>query len=100
LHKGHLSLCFFPGALFLGGLWVARRIQSHFILHGILVGIVGVVLFRFLLPLVTPLTQQLPPEGAEPNIAGFMLFFIPAIMKILASTTGAYVGGRRRTKAV
>ncbi len=76
--------------LFLGGLWIARKIESRFVLHGVLVGVVAnlllIVLAPLLLLLKEPSNQQLTS----------LLISIP--VKILGSTAGACVGGMRRKK--
>jgi hypothetical protein len=43
----------FFGLMFLGGLWIARRIESGFVLHGALVGIVANILIVMLMILGT-----------------------------------------------
>ena len=84
----NLATHFIP--LFLGGLWVARKIESRFVLHGVLVGVVA----NLLLILIAPIFMQLAEPTTE-RIAGALLS-IP--IKILGSGIGAYVGGRRRNK--
>jgi putative membrane protein (TIGR04086 family) len=76
--------------LFLGGLWVARKIESRFVLHGVLVGVVA----NLLLVLMAPIFMRLAEPTTE-RIAGALLS-IP--VKILASGIGAYIGGIRRKK--
>src|SRR5512146_365529 len=78
--------------LFLGGLWVARKIESRFALHGILVGVVA----NLLLILIAPIFMRLAEPTTE-RIAGALLS-IP--IKILGSGIGAYVGGRLRKKVL
>jgi len=90
------------GIMFLGGLWVARKIESRFVMHGFLVGIIANLLvfpLRPLFPLLRPADVQ--AELAEmansgPGILGAIL--ISFIIKILGSTLGAYIGGRLRKK--
>jgi hypothetical protein len=78
------------GLMLLGGLWVARRIDSRFILHGFLVGIFANILFVvILLPAI--LGGQLP--------AGYWIEALPSfVMKIAGSTAGAFIGGIRRKR--
>ena len=85
--------------MFLGGLWVARKIESRFVMHGLLIGIIANLLFfplRPLLPLPRPTDLQAEMEG--PVIVMVMIILISFIIKILGSTLGAYVGGRLRKK--
>lgn len=77
--------------MFLGGLWIARKIESGFVLHGALVGIVANILIVMLMILGTIL-GQLPDGywiGALPSFA----------IKIAGSTAGAFIGGRLREKS-
>jgi hypothetical protein len=89
---------------FLGGLWVARRIESRFILHGLLVGIFANVLIAiiFALLLVSLHGSPVPLRlGAVRNFEVAMLS-IPALRTIafrtIAAMVGAYVAGKWRTK--
>jgi hypothetical protein len=88
------------GLMFLGGLWVTRRIESRFVLHGLLVGIVASILY---FPL-SPLIGLLLPEAvqAASNTSQLWMIWIAilssCVWKMLGSTLGAYVGGRRRKK--
>jgi hypothetical protein len=90
------------GIMFWGGLWVARKIESRFVIHGFLVGIIANLLFfplRPLLPLLRPTDVQ--AEMAEMANSGpgiLMAILISFIIKILGSTLGAYIGGRLRKK--
>ena len=81
--------------IFLEGLWVAREIKSHFILHGILVGFVANFLYFLLVYSMFPSDQTFLG-----NIRGLSLigFYLPATLKILACTAGAYAIGKRRQK--
>ena len=78
--------------MFLGGLWVARRIDSQFILHGALVGAFASIVWLFLGPIVLP--------GQVALLRGFLgtlrLIFDP--IKIPAAAAGAYIGGRLKRK--
>jgi len=72
------------GSMFLGGLWVARRVDSCFILHGALVGIVAAVAYAAWRQIVLPGPIQWIPE-------------LHAIaFKMLVCAAGAFVGGIRR----
>ena len=75
------------GLMFLGGLWVASKIESRFVLHGVLVAIAANILFIiYCLPWV--LTGQLPREV-------FKFFAI----KIAGAAMGGYIGERLRKKS-
>ena len=76
--------------LFLGGLWIARKIESRFVLHGVLVGIVANLLLIVLAPLLMLLK--------EPSNQQLTSLLISIPVKILGSTAGGYVGGRQRKK--
>jgi hypothetical protein len=87
------------GIMFWGGLWVARKIESRFVIHGFLVGIIANLLFfplRPILPLLRPTDVQAEMQG--PWIVMVMIILISFIIKILGSTLGAYIGGRLRKK--
>jgi hypothetical protein len=88
------------GLMFLGGLWAARKIESRFVLHGVLVGLVANILFIALtafyaLILLTP-TRDIPNTHLLIGIVKASYFM--GTVKMLASAAGAYVGGRRRKK--
>ena len=68
---------------FLFTLWVARRLESGFILHGALVGAVGTILFTVLWISTTPSLAQ-PP-----------LYVVAHGLKILGGTTAGMVAERR-----
>jgi hypothetical protein len=90
------------GMPFLGGLWVARRIESRFILHGLLVGIITNILYFPLTPLIDLLRPENAVQAQAPQAywAGLIWVAIASsfVYKMLGSTLGAYVGGRRRKK--
>jgi hypothetical protein len=94
---------------FLGGLWVARKIKSRFILHGVLVGVLTNVLYVALVPVLLLLlpqfqsqTQQIDPQSS--GVVADQVDRFPTVLvvyvalKILGAAAGAYVGGRRRNK--
>ena len=78
--------------MFLGGLWVSRRIDSRFLLHGALVGVFASVVWFFLRS----------NGAARPSrpVRGFLgtLRLILDPIKIPAAAAGAYVGGRLKRK--
>jgi hypothetical protein len=89
---------------FLGGLWVARKIDSRFILHGLLVGIFANVLFAIILALLfvflnvslallRPVTVR-PFDLTALRITAFRVIALRTIVAMV----GAYVGGKWRTK--
>jgi len=87
---GTIILLNWFGMQFWGGIWITRKIDSRFILHGVLVGIVVSILFFPLMPIVY--AQQ----AITLQICMTVLF--SDAVKILGSTAGGYVGGRRRKK--
>jgi len=99
-----LSYLDFVVLMFLGGLWAARKIESRFILHGVLVGIIAQAVW-IVLVIVTSLTgiapDQILPGGNESRVFIFTKsFFSMLAVKVLASAAGGYVGGRRRKKLI
>ena len=80
------------GSMFLGGLWVARMIESRFVLHGVLVGIVaGVVFYALFFSFRSIVWPNEPPSPIANDV-------FAAALKILGAAVGAYVGGIRRKK--
>ena len=77
--------------MFLGGLWVALKIESRFVLHGVLVAIAANTLFIiYLLPWI--LRGQLPGEYWIEASESFAI-------KIAGAAIGGYIGGRLRKKS-
>ena len=68
---------------FLFALWVGRRLESRFVLHGLLVGVVAALLY-------VGLTLARP----EP-----LAYLVAHGLKILGGAAGGAVAGRRRTAA-
>jgi hypothetical protein len=68
---------------FLFALWVGRRLESHFILHGMLVGVVATLLY-------VGLTLARP----EP-----LAYLVAHALKILGGAAGGLVASRRRRAA-
>ena len=81
------------GLLFLAGLWVARKINTYFILHGLLVGIIANILFFPLIPLIGLLLPASPRSGSG---SGLLVSFL---LKMFAAAAGAYVGGRLKNNS-
>jgi hypothetical protein len=77
--------------MLLGALWVARKIESRFILHGLLVGIVAIVYYVI----------RTLPDALGGQYQNYLLWFIIGhTPKILGGLAGGYLAGRRRAKAV
>jgi hypothetical protein len=84
--------------MFLGGLWVAHKLESRFALHGVLLGVIANVLAFPLLMLaifIWPDALQL-----EPVKKVWVMIVFECALKILGSAAGAYVGGRLRKKSL
>ncbi len=76
--------------MLLAALWAAQKIESRFVLHGILVGIAAIVFYT----VGDVLRGQL-------HLAGHSVFFyLSHVTKILGGAAGGFIGGRRRAKAV
>lgn len=73
--------------VFLFTLWVGKRIESGFILHGALIGIVATLLFTVLWVSTTPAWSQ-PP-----------LYMLAHALKVLGGIAGGLVVARRRQRA-
>jgi putative membrane protein (TIGR04086 family) len=72
-----------PGSFimcFLGALWVCRRIESHFILHGTLVGVVAALIY-------VALTRAQP----EP-----LAYIVAHALKLVGGACGGFVSQRHR----
>jgi putative membrane protein (TIGR04086 family) len=73
-----------PGSFvmcFLGALWVCRRIESHFILHGTLVGVVAALIY-------VALTRAQP----EP-----LAYIVAHVLKLMGGACGGIVSQRHRS---
>jgi putative membrane protein (TIGR04086 family) len=81
------------GSMFLGGLWAVRKVESHFVLHGLLVGIIANVVFY-----VPLFAFMLMSPNADIGSLSDQIF--AAVTKILGAAIGGYVGGRLRKKAL
>ena len=77
--------------MLVGALWVGRGIESRFILHGFLVGVVAIVYY-----VIRSLPDAL--SGEYP-----MNYWLAALYghtpKLLGGIVGGYIAGRRKTKA-
>jgi len=74
---GSFIMCFF------GALWVCRRIESHFVLHGTLVGVVAALIYL-------ALTRAQP----EP-----LAYILAHVLKLPGGACGGFVAQRRRLAA-
>jgi hypothetical protein len=74
--------------VFLFTLWVGTRIEFGFILHGALVGVVGILLFAIMWVATTGSLAQ-PP-----------LYLVAHLLKVLGGITGGLVVGRRRRRVL
>ena len=78
--------------MLVGALWVARKIESRFILHGFLVGVVAIVYY---------VIRSLPDAlSGEYPVNYWMAALQGHTPKLLGGIVGGYIAGRRRTKAV
>ena len=75
------------GMVFLFTLWVGRRIDSGFVLHGALVGVVGILLFTIMWVSTNRSLAQ-PP-----------LYVVAHGLKVLGGIAGGLVVQRRRQRA-
>jgi hypothetical protein len=71
-------------SMFLFTLWAGKRIDSAFVLHGALIGVVGIVLFTIMWVATTPSFAQ-PP-----------LYVVAHVLKVLGGIAGGLVVERRR----
>ncbi len=72
--------------VFLFTIWLGKRIESGFILHGALVGVVGIILFAIMWVATTGSLAQ-PP-----------LYVVAHLLKVLGGITGGLVVERRRRR--
>jgi hypothetical protein len=70
--------------VFLFSRWVGKRIESRFVLHGTLVGAVGIVLFTTMWVATTGSLAQ-PP-----------VYVVAHLLKVLGGITGGFVVQRRK----
>jgi putative membrane protein (TIGR04086 family) len=68
----------------LGALWVCRRVESRFVLHGILVGVVAALFYIGL--------TRLQPEP--------LAYIIAHVLKLGGGALGGYLAERRRSRVV
>jgi hypothetical protein len=68
---------------FLGALWVCRRIESHFILHGTMVGVVAALIY-------VVLTRAQPEPFA---------YIVAHALKLVGGACGGFVAQGRRSSS-
>jgi hypothetical protein len=74
---------------FLFGYWVARKVQAHFALHGLLVGVVATLLY---LGLNIAMSGSLTPVL---EMYGSFLFLLANGARLLGATLGAVLAQKR-----
>jgi hypothetical protein len=74
--------------VFLFSLWVGKRIEFGFVLHGALVGVVGIVLFTIMWVATTRSLAQ-PP-----------VYVVAHLLKVIGGITGGFVVERRRRRGL
>jgi putative membrane protein (TIGR04086 family) len=87
-----IALLAMLGSMFLGGLWVARKVESRFLPHGVLVGIMANVVFYVLFFTLGSILMPNEPLGSVANNV------LVAAIKIFGAAIGGFVGGIRRKK--
>ncbi len=90
LHLRRIAFLDFFGLMFLGGLWVAYKIKSHFVLHGVLHGaLVGVAaIILYIISFIPWIVAGVIPY--DYGLGAYESFIVQA----LGSTLGGFVGGR------
>ncbi len=77
--------------MLVGGLWVGRKIESRFVLHGFLVGVVAVV-YYVIRSLPDTISSQYPMNYWQAALWGHT-------PKILGGIVGGYIAGKLKTKS-
>ena len=77
--------------MMLGALWVGQKIESHFILHGFLVGVVAIIYY-----IIRSLPEALSGEYPMDYWLAVLLGHPP---KLLGGIVGGYISGRRKKKS-
>jgi len=73
--------------VFLFTLWVGKHIESGFVVHGVLIGVVGILLFLLML------------FATAGSIAQPVLYVVAHVLKIVGGITGGLVAERRKRGA-
>ena len=77
--------------MLVGALWVGRKIESRFVLHGFLVGVVAIVYY---------VIRSLPVVFRGEYPMNYWLAFVYGhTPKILGGIVGGYLAGKLKTKA-
>ena len=81
---------------FLGGIWVAYKIEDLFLLHGVLVGIVACLLFILL---EFPIMRWIDPTIDQTDLPVTYLapMVISCVLRMLGGTLGAFIIGVVKT---
>jgi len=74
--------------VFLFTLWVGRRIESAFVVHGVLIGVLGILLFGIIWIATTGSFAQ-PP-----------LYVVAHVLKILGGIAGGLVAEKRKRRVL
>ena len=74
--------------VFLFTLWVGRRIDSAFVMHGVLIGVLGILLFGIIWIATTGSFAQ-PP-----------LYVVAHVLKILGGIAGGLVAEKRKRRVL
>jgi hypothetical protein len=65
------------------GFWAARKTEAHFVLHGLLVGAIGILIY-----------VGLTRGGPEP-----LLYVFAHVLKLLGGATGGYLAQRQKERS-
>jgi hypothetical protein len=76
--------------MLVGALWVGRKIEARFILHGFLVGVVAVV-YYFIRSLPDVISGEYPMNYWEAAVGGHT-------PKLLGGIVGGYIAGKLKNK--
>jgi hypothetical protein len=79
---------------FLFGWWAVRKIQSSYVLHGVLVGVLASVIYSAIV-----IGTLVSSRSAVDLYLFFFPFFLANSVRVLGSVAGAYAAGRRRIAA-
>ena len=82
-------------ASFLFGIWVARRAVSRHVLHGVLVGVVAMLIYGLIFVAATPFAP--PEQQAEPQ--PLIYYAVGHGFKLLGGALGGLVAARRLRRA-
>ncbi len=78
--------------MLVGAMWVARKIESRFILHGFLVGVIAMVYYEI---------RSLPDVlGSQDPMNHYLAALVGHSPKLLGGMLGGYLAGRRKKKTI